>query len=474
MRRGRVRHRAARAVAARAGLTATRSERRARDLKFLAIGVGGHLHVRHAFSTRRRSCSAAIDAVAGMRAASSNALLVPLLAIGARRLPQPTCACSSRARSRSTPRRSSPSASICWSWRCGRATRSAQFGGAWGETARDVFLVGAFALLIVLITSGGDGRRAAARVRLHAFLSQQVRLPHRVAALRADAVRRRASRRAAHHASARWRRSSQRRADCCAARSTMPAGFVPAGGLAGRDRATSRSVTPLAGGRTAVESHARAPLDRRPARVRGAARSGTTASQLPAWLRRGRALAPRVAAASGSITLHRILRAVRAAAVRSSCHFEDRDLLKTVGQHVATQLAQHDADRQLARSRPVRGLQPPHRVRDARPQELRGAAARSWSPTRRSTATTRNSSTTRSTRSRNTSERMTRLIEQLQRRDDARRARAAGASSPSSVGRGGDALPGARAATVARARRSSIGVPVHGRPRAARRPSSNT
>jgi putative PEP-CTERM system histidine kinase len=31
--------------------------------------------------------------------------------------------------------------------------------------------------------------------------------------------------------------------------------------------------------------------------------------------------------------------------------FEDRDLLKTVGRHVATQLAQHDADRRLAESR---------------------------------------------------------------------------------------------------------------------------
>jgi putative PEP-CTERM system histidine kinase len=31
--------------------------------------------------------------------------------------------------------------------------------------------------------------------------------------------------------------------------------------------------------------------------------------------------------------------------------YEDRDLLKTVGRHVATQLAQHDADRRLAESR---------------------------------------------------------------------------------------------------------------------------
>ena len=31
--------------------------------------------------------------------------------------------------------------------------------------------------------------------------------------------------------------------------------------------------------------------------------------------------------------------------------YEDRDLLKTVGRHVATQLAQHEADRRLAESR---------------------------------------------------------------------------------------------------------------------------
>ena len=41
-----------------------------------------------------------------------------------------------------------------------------EFGGAWGETARGVFLVGAFALLVILVTS------AAMRRHLRVFVSK--------------------------------------------------------------------------------------------------------------------------------------------------------------------------------------------------------------------------------------------------------------------------------------------------------------
>ncbi len=56
-------------------------------------------------------------------------------------------------------------------------------------------------------------------------------------------------------------------------------------------------------------------------------------------------------------------------------NYEDRDLLKTVGRHVATHLAQHEADRTARREPAVRGLSPAHGLRDARPEEP-GRAAR--------------------------------------------------------------------------------------------------
>ena len=60
-------------------------------------------------------------------------------------------------------------------------------GGGWGNALQVVFLCGAVAMLALLLLVG-IAVAAAARFHLHAFLSQQVRLPHRVAALRPDAV----------------------------------------------------------------------------------------------------------------------------------------------------------------------------------------------------------------------------------------------------------------------------------------------
>ena len=71
---------------------------------------------------------------------------------------------------------------------------------------------------------------------------------------------------------------------------------------------------------------------------------------LPAWLRDDRGSAHRLAAAaarsawSGFVLLYD-------PPPPFELTYEDRDLLKTVGRHVATQIAQHEADRKLAESR---------------------------------------------------------------------------------------------------------------------------
>ena len=55
-------------------------------------------------------------------------------------------------------------------------------------------------------------------------------------------------------------------------------------------------------------------------------------------------------------------------------NYEDRDLLKTVGRHVAVHIAQYEADRRLVGEPSVRGVSPAYGVRDARSEEPHGSA----------------------------------------------------------------------------------------------------
>ena len=79
--------------------------------------------------------------------------------------------------------------------------------------------------------------------------------------------------------------------------------------------------------------------------------------------------------------------------------YEDRDLLKTVGRHVATQIAQQEADRQLAESRQFEAY---NRLTAFMMHDLKNSVAQLQAHRRQlrsATSATRNSSTTRSGRS---------------------------------------------------------------------------
>ena len=133
-----------------------------------------------------------------------NVLLVPLLALGARRLPNTDLRVFvSRQVTFYTTTFLAAGVYLLLMSAAGYAIR--EFGGEWGETARGVFLVGAFALL----DPAGDLRGDApppARVREQTFLSQQIRLPRRVAALHQDAVGARRHATCIAPACRRWRR----------------------------------------------------------------------------------------------------------------------------------------------------------------------------------------------------------------------------------------------------------------------------
>ena len=250
----------------------------------------------------------------------------------------------------------------------GRRLRHPRSSAAsWGEPARGVFLVGAFARARRARDLGGDAP-ARARLPQQAFLSQQVRLPRRVAALHQDAVGQ--------------RRANVQRASVRAVAQSFRA---PGGMLFMREESGRRFVPvaawPLALGELASVD-ARPREDDMLASCASGAGSSTcrNAPREPGAVRRRRAARlarrrPRCASSrrSSSSTRWSGFFVLFDPPPPFELTFEDRDLLKTVGRHVATQLAQHEADRRSPSS-PVRGLQPADGVHDARPEELRRAA----------------------------------------------------------------------------------------------------
>ena len=98
------------------------------------------------------------------------------------------------------------------------------------------------------VPAGGMAAAPAARVHLHAFLSQQVRLPHRVAALRADAVERRGAGRAPQRHPRGGADLRQPERPAMFAIRTRGA-VLSAGGLAGKSDGVSRRRRAVARGR---------------------------------------------------------------------------------------------------------------------------------------------------------------------------------------------------------------------------------
>ena len=136
------------------------------NLKFLAIGVGGlFTYDLFLYAQAVMLSGDGFDAVSWYARGFANVMMMPLLLLGARRLPNVDLKVfvSRQVTFYTTTFLATGCYLLLMSF-AGYAIR--QVGGAWGETARGVFLIGAFALLVILVTS------AAMRRHLRVFVSK--------------------------------------------------------------------------------------------------------------------------------------------------------------------------------------------------------------------------------------------------------------------------------------------------------------
>jgi putative PEP-CTERM system histidine kinase len=135
-----------------------------RGLKFLAIGIGG-LATYDLFLYAQALLFGGLDVISWYVRGFVSAILVPFIALGARRLPDKELRLFvSRQAAFHTTTFLASGAYLLLMSAAGYAI--ARFGGDWGEFARAAFLLGAFALLVVLVTS------TAMRRHLRVFLSK--------------------------------------------------------------------------------------------------------------------------------------------------------------------------------------------------------------------------------------------------------------------------------------------------------------
>ena len=311
------------------------------NLKFLAIGVGGlFTYDLFLYAQAVMLSGDGFDAVSWYARGFANVLMMPLLLLGARRLPNVDLKVfvSRQVTFYTTTFLATGSYLLLMSF-AGYAIR--QVGGAWGETARGVFLVGAFALLVILVTS------AAMRRHLRVFVSKHFyhnKYDYRVEWLRFSKT---LSEREA---------TDVPRTSVQAVAQTLGS---PGGVLFTLDEAGKRFV-PNAGWPLAITDlpliapiasddplidlmrSRRWIVDLYERRVKPARYDDVS---VPAWLDepRWRIVAPifRLDVLIGFFALFD-------PPPPFQLEFEDRDLLHTMGQHVATMLAQHEADRRVA------------------------------------------------------------------------------------------------------------------------------
>jgi putative PEP-CTERM system histidine kinase len=281
-----------------------------------------------------------LDAMSWHARGFANLLLMPLLLLGARRLPNSDLRVFvSRQVTFYTTTFLAAGIYLLLMSLAGYAIR--ELGGGWGEIARGVFLIGAFALLVILVTS------AAMRRRLRVFVSKHFyrnKYDYRVEWLRfiktlstADAT-------------------DVPRTIVQAVSQTLDS---PGGMLLTLDENARRLVPAAAWPLTLADLPGAAAIAaddplvdlmrrrrwivdvrehaERPALYEHAA--------IPAWMRadaRWRIVAPifKVDVLIGIFVLFD-------PPPPFDLSFEDRDLLHTMGQHVATMLAQHEADRRV-------------------------------------------------------------------------------------------------------------------------------
>jgi len=310
-------------------------------LKFLAIGVGG-LFTYDLFLYAQAELLGGIDAVSWYARGFANALMVPLLALGARRLPDTDLRVFvSRQVTFYTTTFLAAGAYLLLMSAAGYAIR--EFGGQWGESARGVFLVGAFAVLILLVTSAAMRRRLKVFVAKHFYRNKY---DYRVEWLRFIET-----------LSASGEANVHRTIVQAVAQTLNAPGGVLFTLDDGGKRFVPESGWPVAlGDLTGVAAVAaddpmvelmhrrRWIVDLKERASRPALYEGVA---IPAWLQaddgRWRIVSPifRLDALVGFFVLFD-------PPPPFELSFEDRDLLHTMGQHVATMLAQHNADRRVA------------------------------------------------------------------------------------------------------------------------------
>lgn len=316
------------------------SETEQRDLQFLMVGIGG-LFAFDLFLFSQAELFQGFDADSWHARPIVNTLLVPFVIVGARRLPNVrfelfvsrnvtfyTTACVA--------------IGIYILVTAGLGFFIRQVGGQWGEAIRVAFLAGAIAVLLVLIASGNLRRQ------LRVFLSKhfyRTKYDYRVEWLRF--IRTLSSASGSDVPVAAVCSVAQildspggvlyRQLDGSAA--FTPIGSWPAsmdGSLAaGEIGAASQLVEFMRNRRWIVDLHELASDPERYENI-----------EVPAWLaaeRRWRLVSPIFL---GDALLGFFLLLDPPPPFRLM--FEDRDLLNTAGQHVATLLAQQDADRRVA------------------------------------------------------------------------------------------------------------------------------
>lgn len=140
----------------------------ARDgMKLVAIGLGG-VFTFDIFLYAQSQLLSGLDGASWQARGYVNALLVPLLTIGVRRLPGTDRSLFvSRHVAFYTTTFLAVGVYLLLMAGAGYAIR--EFGGFWGETARAAFLVVAFALLILLVTSAAMHRRLRVFVSKHFY-----------------------------------------------------------------------------------------------------------------------------------------------------------------------------------------------------------------------------------------------------------------------------------------------------------------
>lgn len=312
------------------------------DLKFLAIGVGG-LFTYDLFLYAQAVLLGGLDAMSWHARGFANLLLMPLLLLGARRLPNSDLRVFvSRQVTFYTTTFLAAGIYLLLMSIAGYAIR--ELGGAWGETARGFFLVGAFALLVILVTS------AAMRRRLRVFVSKHFyrnKYDYRVEWLRFIKTL------SANESADVPRTIVQAVAQTLDspggilltldenARRLVPTAAWP---FALADLSGATDIGALAADDPLVELMRRRRwiVDVREHAQRPALYEHVAT---PAWLRadpRWRIVAPifKVDVLIGIFVLFD-------PPPPFELSFEDRDLLHTMGQHVATMLAQHEADRRV-------------------------------------------------------------------------------------------------------------------------------